>query len=341
MIGFTRLVKRIIGRAFFRLVSTRPDRQRRRLIVCAVCCAATLQATLAICDSDRVSADSNAVRQSSKSQVKALHKSTKDSSQFVQGEWPFRRLVRPAVPSNAPQGPQIENPIDTFVSQKLKAAQLKMNAPADKLTLLRRVTFDLTGLPPTRSEQESFIADTSSTAYAKVVDRLLASPRYGEHWAQHWLDLARYGESDGFKIDHIRPDAFRYRDYVIRSFNQDLPYDQFVREQLAGDELVPDNRDALVATGFLRLYPEDVNASNLVQQRQEILDDITDNTGLIFLGLTVGWRDVTIISSIPSPKPTITVCKPVSHRFCRRTPHQSPMLKRSKAIIRKWVYGSG
>ncbi len=288
MIGFTRLVKRIIGCAFFRLVSTRPDRQRRRLIVYAVCCAAALQATPAICDSSRVSANSTAVRQSSKFQVKALHKSTKDSSQFVQGEWPFRRLVQPTVPTNAPQDPQIENPIDTFVNQKLKAAQLKMNAPADKLTLLRRVTFDLTGLPPTRAEQESFIADTSATAYAKVVDRLLASPRYGEQWAQHWLDLARYGESDGFKTDHIRPDAFRYRDYVIRSFNQDLPYDQFVREQLAGDELVPDNRDALVATGFLRLYPEDVNASNLVQQRQEILDDITDNAGLIFLGLTVG-----------------------------------------------------
>ena len=160
--------------------------------------------------------------------------------------------------------------------------------PADKLTLLRRVTYDLTGLPPTPKEQADFLADQSPEAYTKVVDRLLASPRYGERWAQHWLDLVRYSETEGFKKDDVRPDAYKYRDYVIRAFNDDLPYDRFIRQQLAGDELEPNNPQALIATGLLRLYPEEVNASNIVQQRQEILDDLTENTSLAFLGLTVG-----------------------------------------------------
>ena len=172
--------------------------------------------------------------------------------------------------------------------QKLEAAGITPNAPADKLTLLRRVTFDLTGLPPTPQEQNEFLADQSPDAYVKVVDRLLASPRYGEHWAQHWLDLVRYSETEGFKKDNLRPDAYKYRDYVIRAFNDDLPYDRFIRQQLAGDELEPNNPQALIATGLLRLYPEEFNASNIVQERQEILDDITENTSLAFLGLTVG-----------------------------------------------------
>ena len=147
---------------------------------------------------------------------------------------------------------------------------------------------DLTGLPPTLAEQEAFLADQSPDAYAKVVDRLLDSPRHGERWAQHWLDLVRYAESDGFKADDLRPDAHRYRDYVIRAFNADLPYDRFVRQQLAGDELEPDNPEARLATGFLRLWPDEYNAANLEQRRQEILDDTTETTGLVFLGLTVG-----------------------------------------------------
>ena len=125
-------------------------------------------------------------------------------------------------------------------------------------------------------------------AYEKVVDRLLASPHFGERWATHWLDLVRYAESDGFKADDPRPDAWRYRDYVIRSFNDDKPYDRFVREQLAGDELYPDDADAWIATGFLRHYPDEYNAVNLEQRRQEILNDITDTTAQVFLGLTVG-----------------------------------------------------
>ena len=121
-----------------------------------------------------------------------------------------------------------------------------------------------------------------------MVDRLLASPRYGERWGRHWLDLARFAESEGFKADEPRPNAWRYRDYVIQSFNADKPYDRFVQEQIAGDELWPDDPQARVATGFHRHYPDESNARNLFQRRQEILDDITDTTGAVFIGLTYG-----------------------------------------------------
>src|SRR5207249_1969632 len=152
----------------------------------------------------------------------------------------------------------------------------RLSPETDRAALLRRVTFDLTGLPPTPAEMGAALRDRSADWYEKAVDRLLASPAFGERWAQHWLDLVRYAESDGFKEDAHRPAAHRYRDWVIRALNADLPYDRFVRQQLAGDELEPDNPDALVATGFLRLYPDEYNAANLEQRRQEILDDITD-----------------------------------------------------------------
>src|SRR5205823_12834506 len=128
----------------------------------------------------------------------------------------------------------------------------KAAAEADRITLLRRLTFDLTGLPPTPEEVAAFVADSATDAYEKVVDRLLASPRYGEHWAMYWLDLVRYADSDGFKADDPRPLAWRYRDYVINALNQDKPYDRFILEQLAGDELFAGDPTALVATGFNR-----------------------------------------------------------------------------------------
>src|SRR5262245_12594073 len=207
--------------------------------------------------------------------------SSADTSPLFQ---PPRRAALPTVKDKS----GIVNPIHSFLRGRLEAVGLTASPPADKLRLLRRVTFDLTGLPPTVAEQEAFLADSSADAYRKVVDRLLASPRYGERWAQHWLDLVRYAESDGFKADDLRPEAHRYRDYVVRALNNDLPYDRFVRQQLAGDELEPDNPDALVATGFLRLWPDEFNAANLEQRRQEILDDVTDVTGQVFLGLTFG-----------------------------------------------------
>jgi hypothetical protein len=199
----------------------------------------------------------------------------------------FRSPRRPAVPEVKAKGWAV-NPIDNFVLNRLEADGLSPSPRADKLRLLRRVTFDLTGLPPTIEEQDNFLKDDSPDAYRKVVDRLLASSRYGERWATHWLDLVRYAETDGFKSDDLRPEAYRYRDYVIRAFNDDLPYDRFIRQQIAGDELEPDNPDAVIATGFNRLYPDENNSAALDQRRQEILDDLTDVTGLTFLGLTVG-----------------------------------------------------
>ncbi|MDZ4778843.1 MAG: DUF1549 and DUF1553 domain-containing protein [Planctomycetia bacterium] len=203
------------------------------------------------------------------------------------GGWPFLPLARPAVPTAAVDD-WAANPIDHFVLEYLSERGLRPNATADKLALLRRVTFDLTGLPPTVAEQDAFLADGTPNAYETVVDRLLASSRFGERWAQHWLDVVRYAETDGFKSDRLKPNAWRYRDYVIRAFNEDLPYDRFVRQQLAGDELEPGNPDALISTGYLRLCADEDNAANLHQRRQELLDDITDTTGLTFLGLTLG-----------------------------------------------------
>src|SRR5262249_38770645 len=162
----------------------------------------------------------------------------------------------------------VANPIDPFILARLEKQGLAPSARADKLTLLRRVTFDLTGLPPTLAEQEVFLADDSPNTYEKVVDRLLASSRYGDHWAQHWLDLVRYAETDGFKADDFRPNAYQYRDYVIRALNDDLPYDRFICQQLAGDELEPENPQGLVATGLNRLWPDEYNAANLEQRRQ-------------------------------------------------------------------------
>lgn len=202
----------------------------------------------------------------------------------VPDDWAFKPVRRPTVPAVK----QAATPIDAFLVQRLQAAGLAYTPPADKATLLRRVTFDLIGLPPTVAELEAFLADDSPAAFAKVVDRLLASPAYGERQALPWLDQVRFAETDGFKADDRRPHAWRYRDFVVRSFNADKPFDRFIKEQLAGDELYPADADALTATAFLRHYPDEYNAVNLEQRRQEILNDITDTTGQAFLGITLG-----------------------------------------------------
>jgi len=193
---------------------------------------------------------------------------------------PPARVSPPALP--------YRNPIDAFVVARLKAKSLALSPPADRLTLLRRVTFDLTGLPPSPEETAAFLNDRSPQAYETVVKRLLNSPHYGERWARHWLDLARYADSEGFKSDEMRPTAWRYRDYVIRSFNSDKPYDRFIKEQLAGDELFPDDPDARIATAFCRHWADESNSRDIALRRQEILNDITDVTGATMLGLTVG-----------------------------------------------------
>jgi hypothetical protein len=204
-------------------------------------------------------------------------------------DWAYRPATRPQVPA-LPSGSRLNvvNPIDRFLLDKLDAKNLAFAPPADRRTLIRRVTFDLTGLPPTPDEVEAFLKDSSPDAYEKVVERLLASPRFGERAALWWLDLARFAETDGFKADGDRPNAWRYRDYVIRSFNDDKPYDRFVKEQLAGDELFPGSPDALVATGFLRHFPYEYNAVDVELKRQDMLNDITDTAAATFLGITLG-----------------------------------------------------
>jgi len=167
---------------------------------------------------------------------------------------------------------------------------LRVAAPAaDRRTLIRRVTFDLTGLPPTPEEVASFVKDRSAGAYERLIERLLASPRYGERWGRHWLDVVRYADSSGYSNDFERPNAWRYRDYTIRSFNQDKPYNQFIREQIAGDELDASNGEYLIATGFLRAGPWEHTAMSVeAVTRQLFLDDVTHSTASTFLGLTLG-----------------------------------------------------
>ena len=181
--------------------------------------------------------------------------------------WSFKRPVRSAVPV-VKQTEKVRNPIDAYLLAALEKKGLTLSEEADRQKLLRRLYFDLTGLPPTPAEVQSFLTDEGPDAYERVVDRLLASPRYGERWGRHWLDLARYADSEGFKSDETRPNIWRYRDYVIDAFNQDKPYDRFIKEQIAGDELCPSDPVALVATGFNRHFPDESNARNLMQRRQ-------------------------------------------------------------------------
>ncbi|MBI3280625.1 MAG: PSD1 domain-containing protein, partial [Acidobacteria bacterium] len=179
--------------------------------------------------------------------------------------------------------------VDAFIEAKLREKGLTAAPPADRRTLLRRATFDLTGLPPTPEEVEAFLKDQSGDAYEKMIDRLLASPRYGERWGRHWLDVVRYADSDGYSNDFERPNAWRYRDYVIHALNRDKPYDRFILEQLAGDELYPGNPEALIATGFLRMGPWEHTAMSVAAvTRQMFLDDVTHSTVTAFLGLTMG-----------------------------------------------------
>jgi hypothetical protein len=179
--------------------------------------------------------------------------------------------------------------IDDFVGARLAERGIKPVSKADRRTLIRRATIDLTGLPPTPEEVDAFLRDRGANAFEKLVDRLLASPRYGERWGRHWLDVVRYADSNGYSNDFERPNAWRYRDYVIRSYNRDKPYDRFIREQIAGDELDAGNPEALIATGFLRAGPwEHTGMSVEAVTRQMFLDDVTHATATVFLGLTLG-----------------------------------------------------
>ncbi len=200
--------------------------------------------------------------------------------------WAFQPVNKVSPPDAG--GSWVRNDVDRFIAEK--QAEMKLNpAPeADRHELVRRVYFDLHGLPPTKAQVDAFVNDKDSRAYENLVDELLASPRYGERWAQHWLDLVRYAESDGYNQDAYRPQAWPYRDYVIKSFNDDKPYDQFVREQLAGDEIAPDDPKVLIATAFMRHPVYEYNLRDIRGQWDLIVTDMTDTAGELFLGLSMG-----------------------------------------------------
>jgi hypothetical protein len=203
--------------------------------------------------------------------------------------WSLQPVRRPAVPTVSDHA-WARNPIDRFILAKLRATGVQPAAEADRRTLVRRVTFDLTGLPPTPEELEAALRDPSDHWYEKVVDRLLASPAYGERWARHWLDIVRFAESHGYETNNLRPNAWPYRDYVVRAFNQDTPYPQFIVEQLAGDSLPNADWLTQAATGLLVGGAHDVVGNQTVegqlQQRMDDLDDIVTTVGATFLGLT-------------------------------------------------------
>jgi len=206
--------------------------------------------------------------------------------------WAFHPLLK-APPPEVKQEAWPQNDIDRFILRKLESAGLQPSAQADRATLIRRVTLDLIGLPPRPEEVTAFVNDDSPRAYEALIDRLLASPHYGERWGRHWLDLARYADTSGFHNDLDRPYAWKYRDYVIRSFNDDKPYARFIAEQIAGDEVEGSNEQTLIATGFCRNGPSNDDnmgktPETIAQYKADQMDDVISTTSSVFLGLTLG-----------------------------------------------------
>ncbi|MBQ17980.1 MAG: hypothetical protein CMJ65_12730 [Planctomycetaceae bacterium] len=207
--------------------------------------------------------------------------------------WSLRPIAHPAVPpvKDSEWG---QNPIDAFILAQLEERRMRPSPRARPRHLVRRAWIDLLGLPPDPSDVDAFVDDDSPGAFARVVDRLLANPHYGERWGRHWLDLVRYADTNGYEVDGVKPLAWKYRDWVVRSLNADLPYDRFVVEQLAGDELPDANTDTILATGFYRVGPWDaergasVQPSEVVEELYNELDDMVSTTSQVFLGLTMG-----------------------------------------------------
>ena len=208
---------------------------------------------------------------------------------FKEDHWALQPVERPEVPilNNAADKAWARNPIDNFILDQLHKKGLAPSKEADRTTLIRRWSQTLIGLPPSPKDVEQFVVDQNPNAYGQLVDRLLASPHYGERWGQHWLDIVRFAETSGFEVNTPRPNAWHYRDYVIQAFNKDTPYNQFILEQLAGDTVGAD-----IATGFLVAGPKDLVGSPDIRltlaQRMDELHDMINTTGMTFMGLTTG-----------------------------------------------------
>lgn len=217
-----------------------------------------------------------------------IHEQTVDLT-HARSFWSFQPVSRPEVPSPA-EVARISNPIDLFITERLHQAGLSLSPRALPNDVLRRMSLDTRGLPPTLAEQEQFSSDVSPDAYERLIDRFLADPAYGERWARHWLDLVRYADSNGYERDSAKPSVWRYRDYVIAAFNSDKPYDRFIIEQLAGDELREVTSETLIATGFhaLGTWQDEVDPLEAPQYRADELDDLIRTTSQAFLGLTLG-----------------------------------------------------
>lgn len=201
--------------------------------------------------------------------------------------WSYQPVTAAAAPKLV-ASKWVRSPLDAYVLAQIEAKGLKPSPETDRASFIRRATLDVWGVIPTPEEVKAFVADRAPDAHEKLVDRLLGSPKYGERQARHWLDLARYADSAGFQGDETRPNMWRYRDYVINAFNTDKPYSRFIEEQLAGDELYPDDQNARVATGFLRGFPDNSNSRDLVQKKYQHTTDMTDTVGEVFLAQTVG-----------------------------------------------------
>ncbi|MBS0372581.1 MAG: DUF1553 domain-containing protein [Proteobacteria bacterium] len=209
------------------------------------------------------------------------------AAKAVPNGWAYQPVKEQQAPA-VKQQKWVRTPIDAFVLARLEENGIKPSSEADRSTFIRRATLDAWGLLPTPEEVKAFVNDKSPNAYEKLVDRLLASHHFGERQARRWLDLARYADSSGFQNDATRPNNWRYRDYVIKVFNDDKPFDRFIREQVAGDELWPDSQEAKIATGFIAGYPDNANSRDLVQRKYQITTDITDTIGETFLASTIG-----------------------------------------------------
>jgi mono/diheme cytochrome c family protein len=204
--------------------------------------------------------------------------------------WAFQPLKHVNPPEPPKGGTTYEHPIDRFISAKAATKGLKISPAAERRVLIRRLYLDLLGLPPTPEEVDAFVNDKAADAWDRLVEKTLASPHYGERWARHWLDVARFAESSGFEHDYDREGAYQYRDFVIKALNRDMPFDQFLKWQIAGDEFEPDNAMALTATGFLGsgVFPTQITANEVERTRYDAMDDMLSTTSLAFMGMTVG-----------------------------------------------------